>query len=489
MKDVQHREWIIPCNSKYYDLPSSLSNLKIIDWEQKTQMNKALVGDTVYIYYKERNAIGTIRYKGVILEVNKQINIIDDSRFTTSNSAPIGTCFTLAVYRDFSLDGELTYAKLKEAGLKSRLMGPTVIKGTVSEYLSKCDKKQERLDKQSGRKPDTCLSDTPEGVIEAFKKGVSVAKEVNASDKPNYWIYAPGEQANMQPTFVEKGIIAVDWWGAHLGDLKRFESREQIAMYMQLMYGTDHSFQNDSLCLYQFCNEMKVGDIVFCKGGHYKLTGICRITSEYYHSDTEELGRFSKKYNCIVDTYKHRRNVEWLDTTERTTDKKLPLKTLTKITDEKTYSHYLDLYMLPPPTSSSEPLDDSHSEEEKEAHARSLPTDALEKAALAQTRKKPKVTVSPVKQIERSQYIAEYARRRANGICQLCGQKAPFNRADGTPYLESHHIDWLSEGGEDSIDNTVALCPNCHKKMHIVKDENDVKRLKTVNASLKKNNS
>ncbi|WP_296863638.1 HNH endonuclease [Thermosyntropha sp.] len=29
------------------------------------------------------------------------------------------------------------------------------------------------------------------------------------------------------------------------------------------------------------------------------------------------------------------------------------------------------------------------------------------------------------------------------------------------------HIEWLSRGGTDTIDNTVALCPNCHRKMHV----------------------
>ena len=44
--------------------------------------------------------------------------------------------------------------------------------------------------------------------------------------------------------------------------------------------------------------------------------------------------------------------------------------------------------------------------------------------------------------------------------------------------METHHIEWLSKGGSDTIDNTVALCPNCHRKMHIVNDERDTETLK-----------
>ncbi|WP_244850561.1 HNH endonuclease [Brevibacillus halotolerans] len=44
--------------------------------------------------------------------------------------------------------------------------------------------------------------------------------------------------------------------------------------------------------------------------------------------------------------------------------------------------------------------------------------------------------------------------------------------------METHHIQWLSRYGADSIENTVALCPNCHRKMHILDLEEDVRFLK-----------
>ncbi|QNF31061.1 HNH endonuclease [Metabacillus sp. KUDC1714] len=79
---------------------------------------------------------------------------------------------------------------------------------------------------------------------------------------------------------------------------------------------------------------------------------------------------------------------------------------------------------------------------------------------------------------ERNQLITEYAKRWANGICQLCEKPAPFKNKKGEPFLETHHVDWLARSGMDSIYNTIALCPNCHKKMHIVDNNEDVKNLK-----------
>lgn len=78
---------------------------------------------------------------------------------------------------------------------------------------------------------------------------------------------------------------------------------------------------------------------------------------------------------------------------------------------------------------------------------------------------------------ERDPYVKEYVKRRANGICDLCGEPAPFQDKKGKPYLECHHVVWLSQGGEDTINNAVGLDPSCHKKMHVVDSSEDVQRL------------
>lgn len=85
---------------------------------------------------------------------------------------------------------------------------------------------------------------------------------------------------------------------------------------------------------------------------------------------------------------------------------------------------------------------------------------------------------------ERNPYVTEFAKRRANGVCELCDQVAPFTNKQNEPYLETHHIEWLSNGGSDTIENTVALCPNCHKKMHVVDDAHDKNKLMRVNKQI-----
>ena len=303
----EQREWILPCNTKYYDIDGALEELKIIDWHQTTQLNNAQVGDIVYIYRKDKK--GIIKYKGAILKVNQTENIIDDSKFSASGSDSDGLFIEIAMFREYQMDDKLAYANLKEHGLLSRLMGPTVVKGTVADYLHSCDVLQIEMDKKSGRQPKTCLYPFPIKVHE-----IGVGKSSSSGVK-------------------------------------------------------------------------------------------------------------------------------------------------------------------------AKALDDTHTQEEKEQHASQLTVEELKEIAQKQSKKKPKEVKTTVVQKVRDPYIAEYARKRAKGICQLCGKPAPFNRSDGEPYLESHHIVWLKNGGEDSIENTVALCPNCHRRMHIVQSEEDVKKLKEKNKS------
>jgi 5-methylcytosine-specific restriction protein A len=89
-----------------------------------------------------------------------------------------------------------------------------------------------------------------------------------------------------------------------------------------------------------------------------------------------------------------------------------------------------------------------------------------------QAPKKPVQRVAGTTVFVRNPAVAEYAKRLADGTCDLCLAPAPFAHKQ-IPYLECHHVIWLSAGGDDTIDNTVALCPNCHRKMHVVDAQQD----------------
>jgi 5-methylcytosine-specific restriction enzyme A len=115
-------------------------------------------------------------------------------------------------------------------------------------------------------------------------------------------------------------------------------------------------------------------------------------------------------------------------------------------------------------------------EKEREKLARKLGNEELIARAKHASKRAVSRTVT-TNNFERNPFVSEYAKRLAKGICQLCEQPAPFKNKKGEPHLHTHHIVWLSRGGEDSINNTVALCPNCHDRMHILDSESDIVKL------------
>jgi 5-methylcytosine-specific restriction enzyme A len=89
----------------------------------------------------------------------------------------------------------------------------------------------------------------------------------------------------------------------------------------------------------------------------------------------------------------------------------------------------------------------------------------------------PKGQVKPVKTSTsntvyfRDAAVRAYVLLQAKGLCENCGELAPFLDTYGNPFLEVHHVKPLHLEGTDTISNTVALCPNCHRMFHYSKDK------------------
>ncbi len=134
-----------------------------------------------------------------------------------------------------------------------------------------------------------------------------------------YWLYSPGHDAIMWDDFYERGIAALGW--CEINDLNTFNSREKIAEALRSQYGSG-SHKMDSLALWQFCYDMKPGDVIFAKRGCTKIVGRGIVTSDY-ELDTEN-----------TDGYPHYRSVEWTDkgVWDYPSSKEAPSKTLTDIT-------------------------------------------------------------------------------------------------------------------------------------------------------------
>jgi 5-methylcytosine-specific restriction protein A len=70
----------------------------------------------------------------------------------------------------------------------------------------------------------------------------------------------------------------------------------------------------------------------------------------------------------------------------------------------------------------------------------------------------------------RTKAVKDYVLLRAAGECESCREPAPFERTDGTPYLEPHHTTRVSDGGLDHPRFVGAICPTCHREIHHGRD-------------------
>ncbi len=94
----------------------------------------------------------------------------------------------------------------------------------------------------------------------------------------------------------------------------------------------------------------------------------------------------------------------------------------------------------------------------------------MRKKAIDAAKTKPRETSRSVTLYERSIIVRDYVLARANGCCEHCSKAAPFLKANGTPFLEAHHIRRMTDGGPDDPRYMIGLCPNCHRAAHYSKD-------------------
>ena len=140
-----------------------------------------------------------------------------------------------------------------------------------------------------------------------------------------YWLYSPGEGSNMWEYFYSHGEMGIGW--AEIGDLRTFESKEDMKEKMKETYDPTLSYKNAAHATWQFANEIKPGDIVFVKKGMHKIIGRGVVTGAYYfHQPTSE--------------FSHRRGVKWTHNGEWPHPSgQAAMKTLTDITP---YTDYVE---------------------------------------------------------------------------------------------------------------------------------------------------
>lgn len=151
-----------------------------------------------------------------------------------------------------------------------------------------------------------------------------------------YWYFAPGKDASMWDEFYDEGIMAIGW--DYLGDLTQYPTKESIKAKMREKNGKpNYSYMNDGLATWQFCHDIKVGDIVYAKKGVDTIIGRGVVTSSY-------------EYDPNRKEYRHIHKVNWTHDKKGqviSVNDKCALKTLTDITPyPETTKYYEDQFNI-----------------------------------------------------------------------------------------------------------------------------------------------
>ena len=133
----------------------------------------------------------------------------------------------------------------------------------------------------------------------------------------NHWVYAPGHGAKFWNEFSELGIMGIGW--DKLGDLSKYNSREEIAQKLKEFYNDGEEKIHDSLACYNFANDIKIGDFIIPKKGRRIYLGYGIVESDYF-------------YDANRVEYKNVRKVKWVKKGEWNSNDLIVPKTLTKIT-------------------------------------------------------------------------------------------------------------------------------------------------------------
>ena len=132
---------------------------------------------------------------------------------------------------------------------------------------------------------------------------------------PRIWIYAPGEQARLWDACLQQSLMRLGW--DELGDYRQFDSRQAVIAKMKEVYEVDNK-SNDALAVWQFFNDMQIGDIVYAKKGTYHIIGRGVVEADYVYDDS-------------LDEFKNTRRIRWTETGNWEAPFRLPQKTLTRL--------------------------------------------------------------------------------------------------------------------------------------------------------------
>ncbi len=121
----------------------------------------------------------------------------------------------------------------------------------------------------------------------------------DTSGTENAWLMAPGENACLQDDFVNSKMVKIGW--NEVGDISEYATKEELSKSLQANFDEykDKNPASAADMLWNFCNEIKIGDVIYLKKGTAQIVARGIIKSDYKKLENGEL--------------QHARDVEWTD--------------------------------------------------------------------------------------------------------------------------------------------------------------------------------
>ena len=152
---------------------------------------------------------------------------------------------------------------------------------------------------------------------------------------PRIWKITPGEPEKSEvywPIYTEKGFIGIGWI-EFKRNFQEFKSQKELNVALDKVYGESKS--QSAKMIWDFVNEIKVGDYVIANRGKNEVIGIGVVKSDYIGPDDPE--------NLDLVDYPHLRKVDWkiIDNIEVSTS--FDRKTVTEL-DGKRWNDIISTY-------------------------------------------------------------------------------------------------------------------------------------------------
>ena len=281
--------WIFQGNLKIYDVVSALNDHALKSWSVKAHKDSIQIGDKV-ILWVSGNKAGCYALAEVTSDIFEAKDDESELRYyVDSRENEISSRVSIKITHNLAANPILKeqIQGIKDlSSLKAGSQG-TNFKATKTEY-------------------DTFLK----------------LADKNMENR-NYWLFAPGKNANMWEEFLNDGEMGLGW--DKLGDLKKFNSRIEIKEALLMSYQGEGSKMNDVSANDDFLNKMQIGDVIIAKKGRSAYLGYGVVNSEYFFDENAK-------------HYKSKRKVSWIKHGVWTApNADIVLKTLTDITKYPDY--------------------------------------------------------------------------------------------------------------------------------------------------------